>query len=265
MTLVILACFSPALKDGKYGQLDAVWRIQMGVALIPALATLYPRLRMPEAKKFLESRELSSLQRPGSFNSSVSVNSTAKQHRSQRSAELVVSDGRELQQQIDAARAEIDAQSRRARLGVFFRYFSEWRHFRSLFGTATTWFLMDVAFYGTNLNQSVILADIGYTNGGTEYDRLRRTAIGNLIIVAAGFLPGYFFAIFFIERLGRRWIQIQGFLITAVMFAILAGNFEGLGTGGRFVCLAIAQVSLVCTYISFATYNHLFFFQQPNI
>ncbi|RDW69871.1 hypothetical protein BP6252_08891 [Coleophoma cylindrospora] len=68
-----------------------------------------------------------------------------------------------------------------------------------------------------------------------------RNAIGNVIINAAGYVPGYFFTIFFIERLGRRWIQTQGFLVCALMFAILAGGYTHLSTAGKFVCFAIAQ------------------------
>lgn len=144
--------------------------------------------------------------------------------------------------EIDAARAEIEAQGKRPRLDVFFTYFSEWRHFKMLLGTMSTWFLLDVAFYGTNLNQSAILSDIGFSTGKTEYEVLKRNAIGNLIIAVAGYVPGYFFTIFFIEKLGRKWIQIQGFLIVALMFAIVAGGYHHIGTAGRFVCLAIAQV-----------------------
>ena len=239
VTLIVLACFEHALdEESKYSQLNAIWRIQIGVALIPALATLYPRMTMPEGKKYLESRELNGLKRPSSVTSNFS-NFTRNR---KDSVELVVSDGRELQEQIDAVRAEIDAQSKRARLDVFIEYFSEWRHLKTLIGTASTWFLMDVAFYGTNLNQSVILTDIGFSKGANEYETLKRNAIGNLIIAVAGYVPGYFVTIFFVEKLGRRWIQIQGFLVTALMFAILAGDYKWLGTGGRFVCLAIAQV-----------------------
>lgn len=206
--------------------------------MIPAILTLYPRITMPEGKKYLESRELNGLKRPSSVTSNFS--NLSKQRSD--SVELIVSDGRELQEQIDSVRAEIDAQSKRARLDVFVQYFSEWRHLKTLIGTSSTWFLMDVAFYGTNLNQSVILADIGFSTGSNEYETLKRNAIGNLIIAVAGYVPGYFVAIFLIEKLGRRWIQIQGFLVTALMFAILAGDYAHLGVGGKFVCLAIAQV-----------------------
>ncbi|KAL9099549.1 MAG: hypothetical protein Q9163_004969 [Psora crenata] len=240
VTLIILACFAHSLnQDSKYGQLDAVWRLQMGLALIPALATLWPRLKMPEGKKYIESRELNVSRPPGSFSKTASCTSHNKPGKGSR--ELIVSDGREVQAEIDAARAEIETQGQRARLDVFFTYFSEWRHLKVLLGTMSCWFLLDVAFFGTNLNQSVILDEIGYSKGKNEYDKLKRNAIGNLIIAVAGYVPGYFFTIFFIEKLGRRWIQIQGFLICALMFAIVAGGYHHIGTAGKFICLAIAQ------------------------
>ena len=194
---------------------------------------------MPEGKKFLESRELNRPRRPESVNSHLSRRSRKSRG---ESVELVTSDGTGLQEEIDAARAEIDEQGRRPRLDVFFVYFSEWRHLKVLLGTAMTWFFMDVAFYGTNLNQSVILEEIGFSKGNNEYDVLKRNTIGNLIIAVAGYVPGYFVTILFIERLGRRWIQIQGFLIAGLMFGIIAGGYNHIGTGGKFVCLAFAQV-----------------------
>lgn len=124
---------------------------------------------------------------------------------------------------------------------TFIDYFSEWRHLKILIGTASTWFLVDVAFYGTNLNQSVLLADIGFTKGANQYDTLLKTAYGNLIIAAAGYVPGYFFTIAFVEVIGRRWIQIIGFLITSLAFGVIAGDYHHLGTGGKFACFTIAQ------------------------
>lgn len=244
MTLILLACFSKALSgDGKYGQLDAIWRLQIGLALIPALITVWPRLRMPEGKKFLESRELNVQRRPESVNSVNSRYSTRSRRKDTEEIELIVSDGHGLQEQIDAVRAEIESQGRRASWSVFFTYFGEWKHLKTLLGTMSCWFLLDVAFYGTNLNQSVILSEIGFSTGVNEYDMLKRNAIGNLIIAVAGYVPGYFVTIYCIEKLGRRWIQIQGFLISGLMFGILAGGYNHIGTGGKFVCLAFAQVS----------------------
>lgn len=189
VTLVLLACFSKALgKEREYGQLDAVWRLQIGLAIIPALVTLWPRLRMPEGKKYLESRSLNKTARPNSVNSTKSCSTVLNRHKSTDS-QVVLTDGRGLQAVIDAQRAEIDALAgRRARLDVFVVYFREWRHLRTLIGTSACWFLLDVVFYGTNLNQSVILSSIGFSTSKNEYDMLKRNAVGNIIICVAGYL-----------------------------------------------------------------------------
>ena len=139
--------------------------------------------------------------------------------------------------------AHVAPPTKDVQLKTFMVYFSEWRHLKQLIGTASCWFLVDVAFYGLNLNQSVLLTAIGFSKGATEYDTLLKNAYGNLIIAAAGYVPGYFLTIAFIEILGRRWIQIQGFLVCALMFGIIAGDYNHLGTAGKFVCFTIAQVS----------------------
>lgn len=43
----------------------------------------------------------------------------------------------------------------------------------------------DIAFYGVNLNQSVILAKIGYAKGPDPWTTLYNTAIGNIIVQCA--------------------------------------------------------------------------------
>lgn len=239
----------------------------MGLALVPAFATLRPRLRMPEGKKYIESRELNT---PSSA-SNVHHNVT----NTVSDADIGTGSGAEstpvenLQSPNDpppsvlpiakTAPVQLDPKTvthlkdleklneqedRKAKLNAFFIYFSGWRHLKTLIGTASCWFLLDVAFYGTNLNQSVLLADIGFSTGKTHWEALMKNAVGNLIIAVSGYVPGYFFTVALIEKLGRRWIQLQGFLMVALMFAILAGGYGKLGTAGKFVCFAIAQVSL---------------------
>jgi hypothetical protein len=53
------------------------------------------------------------------------------------------------------------------------------------FSQGLTFNSSDIAFYGINLNQSVILARIGYTKGATPYDTLYKTAVGNIIMQSA--------------------------------------------------------------------------------
>lgn len=210
----------------------------MALALVPAFATLIPRLHMPEGKKYTESRELNT---PSSASSVRNGTKTP----APLAGPLPQTQPLPSETTPDLEKVHVPPTpvvlSRRAKFDVFFVYFSEWRHLKTLIGTTSTWFLLDIAFYGTNLNQSVLLADIGYSTGATHYDILLRNAIGNLIIAVSGYVPGYFFTIFLVEHLGRRWIQIQGFLVCALMFGILAGGYTHLGTAGKFTCFAIAQ------------------------
>lgn len=242
-TIIILACFENALNvEGEYGQLDAVWRIQMGVALVPALAVLPFRLTMPEGLKYLESLEL---------NPAISSSSTDSANtNTPRGSEAVSPTS-----PADRGRRKIfpvirPPKSRRGKWDTFVVYFKEWRHLKLLIGTASTWFFLDIAFYGVNLNQSVILDDIGFSEGSNEYHTLMKNAIGNLIIALAGYVPGYFVTVGLVEVLGRKWIQIQGFLACALLFGVLAGDYHHLGTAPKFVCLALAQVSEIRRIVS---------------
>jgi len=236
-TIIILACFEHALNvEGEYSQLNAVWRIQMGLALVPALIVLPYRLTMPEGEKYLQSQELN---HPAS-SARTSLDKEKGSEPDQPGSPTATAP--------DAA-ADLPSvrlpQSRRAKWNTFFVYFRQWRHLKILLGTALTWFLLDIAFYGTNLNQSVILAEIGFSHGRNEYHTLMKNAIGNLIVAVAGYVPGYFVTVAFVEKLGRKWIQIQGFLACALLFGVLAGDYSHLSTAGRFVCFALAQVSIV--------------------
>lgn len=68
----------------------------------------------------------------------------------------------------------------------FFGYFSKYENFKLLFGTAFTWFALDVAFYGLGLNSSIILNAIGYgspksgTASEKRYYTLHNNAVGNM-------------------------------------------------------------------------------------
>ncbi|CZR67797.1 related metabolite transporter C2H8.02 [Phialocephala subalpina] len=229
-TIIILSCFKKTIKDeGKYNQLDAVWRIQMGIALVPAFATL-----IPPSPASLRHGHTPTPQSDTPLETNTIHNKFDSIHPGAVKTLPTIPTGPEDLEKLAPV-------SRKAKLNTFFIYFSEWRHLKTLIGTASCWFLLDVAFYGTNLNQSVLLADIGFSTGKSHYDVLMRNAIGNLIIAIAGYVPGYFFTIGLVELLGRRWIQIQGFLTCALMFAILAGGYTHLTTAGKFVCFAIAQ------------------------
>ena len=187
---------------------------------------------MPESKKYLQSGELSTVKASSLTDSSSTIGSPTG-YAKEPTAHVRNGDSKDLSD-TDRRASIVEAHAapppNSVKLKTFLVYFSEWRHLKVLLGTSLSWFFVDVAFYGLNLNQSVLLTAIGFSKGATEYDTLLKNGYGNLIIAAAGYVPGYFFTIYFIEILGRRWIQIQGFLVCALMFGVIAGDYKHLGT-----------------------------------
>ena len=126
----------------------------------------------------------------------------------------------------------------------FISYFSNWRHATVLFATSASWFLFDIAYYGVNLNQSIILSQIGFGKGATKWDTLHNTAVGNIIVCAAGYLPGFYFAILLPDRIGRVNQQFICSALAAVLYAIWAGVTTHTSTGGLITLFTLSQFVL---------------------
>lgn len=58
-------------------------------------------------------------------------------------------------------KVEADDEPPKATWRDFFTYFGKWDNARVLIGCASSWFLLDIAFYGLGLNQSIVLTAIG--------------------------------------------------------------------------------------------------------
>jgi PHS family inorganic phosphate transporter-like MFS transporter len=50
------------------------------------------------------------------------------------------------------------------------------------------------------------------------YTNLHNVAVGNMILAAAGLIPGYWATFLFIDRVGRKPIQLMGFIILTGIF-----------------------------------------------
>ncbi|EEB95919.1 hypothetical protein MPER_05036, partial [Moniliophthora perniciosa FA553] len=90
---------------------------------------------------------------------------------------------------------------------------------------------------------NVVLQQIGYDGSAsaTAWHKLFNVSTGGIIITVLGFVPGYYASILTIEWLGRKWIQIQGFLMAALFLAILAAKFTALSHVSFIVCFAFLQ------------------------
>ncbi|KAJ6514492.1 inorganic phosphate transporter [Mycena vitilis] len=231
VTIVVLAAYKGVMDGkGETSKVDGVWRIVVGVSLIPAFATLYQRLTLPESTRFIASQDKD-------------VVMELKKQQAAAEAGADSSSPAETSPKNEAAEVDVAAiVKKKAHFREFITYFSEWRHAKLLIGTSMCWFLLDIAFYGINLNQNVVLQQIGFDGkDGSAWEKLFKVSTGNIIITALGFVPGYYASILLIETLGRKWIQIQGFIMAGVFLAILAAKFHTLSKAGFIVCFSFLQ------------------------
>ncbi|KAF7167784.1 hypothetical protein CNMCM6106_003227 [Aspergillus hiratsukae] len=199
--LILLRAFKSAIAS-DLSRLEWVWRLLLGIGIVPGALTVYARLTIGETVPYKQYV--------------IDQNTSQKRGLKEQWAD-------------------------------FCDYFKEWNHARALFATSASWFLFDIAFYGINLNQSIILSRIGYSKGATPFESLWKLAIGNLIVQSAGYLPGYYVAIFLPDRIGRVRQQFWSYLIICVLYAIWAGisvPSVHTSTAGLMVIFAISQFVL---------------------
>lgn len=107
------------------------------------------------------------------------------------------------------------------------------RHGHHLIGTMTTWFLLDIAFYSQNLTQKDIFPTMGLVSNAKNISALREmfeTSRAMFVIALLGTFPGYWFTVFFIEKMGRFKIQLMGFFMMSVFMAIIGIKYDYLKT-----------------------------------
>ena len=119
---------------------------------------------------------------------------------------------------------------------------------------------MDIAFYGTNLNQALILSSMGFApEDEAPWDTLFKQAIGNLILSGLGAFPGYIVSVLLIEKMGRKPIQYLGFLMVGIWFIILGAAWHPLqaaSVAAFVIIFALAQVILLFFHLP-RQYNYL--------
>ncbi|TFK40044.1 phosphate transporter [Crucibulum laeve] len=229
--IVVAAYKNTLLHEPSITQLDSVdfmWRLLIGLGCVPGTIALYFRLTIPETPRFTMDIERNIQQ-------------------ASTDIQTVLENGKPRTADVDVIqRIEVP----KASWADFTRHFGQWSNFKVLFGTAYSWFALDIAFYGLGLNSSIILTAIGFgtpLTKGTQgvYDNLKNICVGNLILSAAGLIPGYWVSFLFIDSWGRKPIQLMGFIMLTILFIIMGFGFDKLNAtpsaGKAFVflyCLA---------------------------
>src|SRR5579871_5156158 len=199
---------------------DKMWRTVIGFGAVPGCIALYYRLTIPETPRYTFDVAKDVVKAGSDIKAYVAGKPEG------------IPDEVVRVQAMQENRDRLDVPE--AGWGDFFRHYSKWKYGKTLLGTASSWFLLDVAFYGLGLNTPVILHEIGFSTSGnsTMYRQFYNIAVGNLVLVCAGAIPGYWFSVAFIDTLGRKPIQVGGFAILTVLFCIIGFGFHKIGNKG---------------------------------
>jgi MFS family permease len=92
-----------------------------------------------------------------------------------------------------------------------------------LAGTAGCWFLLDYAYYGNTISTPQIIALI------TPHASQTATIAIQLAIFAVAAVPGYALAVWRMDRIGHRRLQLAGFVMMGACFAVI-GLVPGMTT-----------------------------------
>jgi len=91
---------------------------------------------------------------------------------------------------------------------------SKW--LKCLVGTAGAWFLLDVAFYGNGVSSVMIMKTII-----PNATLLQHTMLSALIFLCFA-VPGYIFAALYVDKIGRKALQIIGFFVIGICYLLIA-------------------------------------------
>jgi len=183
---------------------DKAWRVMALVGAIPAATVIYLRRKVPETPRY-----------------SLLVKGNTEE--AKKAAKFLGTD------------IEVNSNVRSGLKGVN-EFLST--YLPVLIGTAGTWFILDIAFYGTGIYSSSALAPVfgspfpshstTLTLSEFQSDLAKALFLGGVPFLV-GF-PGYFTAVALLDKLGRKWIQLQGFIAMAIIYAVVASVMVVSGT-----------------------------------
>jgi PHS family inorganic phosphate transporter-like MFS transporter len=214
IALIVTAAYKGTILNddpSTLGSVDFVWRLLIGLGCVPGVIALYFRLTIPETPRFTMDIERNIKQATADIETVVGAGE-----------KRVVDET--IVQRIEAPKSS---------WADFRSYFGQWSNFKILFGTSYSWFALDIAFYGLGLNSGIILQAIGFGTPPTKgtrgvFDNLTNIAVGNLILSAAGLIPGYWVSFLFIDSWGRKPIQLMGFTMLTILFVIMGFGYDKL-------------------------------------
>jgi PHS family inorganic phosphate transporter-like MFS transporter len=82
---------------------------------------------------------------------------------------------------------------------------------------------------------------MGFDQRSNLYENLRNTATGQIVLICAGALPGYWLTVVTVDKIGRKPIQIGGFAVLTIIFCVLGFAWRSLTKTHLLALYVLAQ------------------------
>ncbi len=169
---------------------DVAWRILLALGAIPAASVIYLRRKIKETPYY-------------SLNVKGDTNNTVAAINDITGTKIKVDDNKH---------SNGNGVKLKAKWHDLFKYPNNLR----LRGTAGSWFLVDWAFYGNSISWPLVMKSV--IPHATFIQGLALSTIVFIVFAA----PFYWLAAFGMDKLGRKFIQILGFLGMAICYLIIS-------------------------------------------
>lgn len=199
--------------------IDRTWRLIIGCGAIPAAVALLFRLTVPESPRWTSAVALNSRQ---------ALDDTCSFLETQQA-----DPGEEIQPNGAVHHPEVPPLPRGpVSLPEIIRYFRHRGPGMALAGTALSWLLLDLPFYGLGFNSPRVISKLWHAQPGPDEQFLYRILLTNgthsLVVVSIGGLTGGLLMIAFGNHINRRKLQIWGFCILGALFIVIGSSFHRL-------------------------------------
>jgi PHS family inorganic phosphate transporter-like MFS transporter len=253
VTLIVVVIYKDALVTiagvGEcVGQcathVDKMWRIIIAFGGIPGWFALYYRLTVPETPRY-------------TFDVMYDVEKASVDARKYRYGKQgnVINPVTQAKTRSEMAKYKTP----RPTLMEVLRFYSQKQQAIRLFGTSMSWLyvyiqfnsttnlannplsFLDLAFYGLGFSSASLMSTMGFDQRDNLYLYLRNTATGQIVLICAGALPGYWLTVLTVDKLGRKPIQIGGFAILTIIFCVLGFAWQNLTKTHLLALYVLAQ------------------------
>ncbi|XP_048130939.1 probable inorganic phosphate transporter 1-8 [Rhodamnia argentea] len=187
-------------SDPTPKEADMAWRLILMLGVVPAAATFYWRMKIPETARYTALVEKNVPQ------------ATSDMERVLEMSHRQIAEGHPLQPSLSS-------------YPLFSKQFFL-RHGRNLLACSAAWFLLDIVFYSSSLFQSKIyhkyLRDEHTGKAVTAFE----VASLQAIVACYSTIPGYIAVLFLIDRVGRLSIQAIGFVLMAIVYFAIGVPYD---------------------------------------